>query len=188
MSTRQTLIFLILMAGAVVTTWWVWLRPEAPPTDDFIGPPRSDYELGQFDMQVFDETGTLRYFVEAPRLARDSQRESFTIDSPRVRLFDQQEQHWLVTAKSGYIDVRGDRIDFNQNVVLKRDSKIDPIRFASEHLSAFPDAGRIETAAPIEIKARGGTLTGTGLTAELAAKTYRIEQDFHATLPTAHSD
>lgn len=188
MNIRQTLTFLVLLIGAAFTSWWVWLRPEAAPPDDFVGPPRSDYELGQFDMQVFDETGTLRYFVESPRLARDSQRESFTVDDPRVRLFDKQEQHWLITAKSGYIDVRGDRIDFSQNVVLKRDSKVDPMRFASEQLSAFPEAGRVETAAPIEIKARGGTLTGIGLTAELAAKTYRIDQDFHATLPTAHSD
>lgn len=187
MSLRQSLAFAVLLVLAAATTWWVWLRPEPPLPDAFIGPPRSDYELGSFDMQVFDASGTLRYFVEAPRLARDSQRESFTIDQPRVRLYDKHDQHWLVTAKSGYIDVRSDRIDFNDDVVMNRDSLADPMRFRSERLSAYPEAGRITTTAPIEIKARGGTLTGTGLEADLAAKTYAIEQDFHATLPTTHS-
>jgi len=186
-SWRQAVVFVVLAVFAAASTWWVWFRPDPPPPDDFIGPPRSDYELGRFDMQVFDEKGTLRYYVEAPRLARDAQRESFTIDDPRVRLYDKQDQHWMVTAKSGYIDVAADRIDFADDVLVKRDSPKDPMRFASEQLSAFPDAGRLETAAPIEIKARGGTLTGIGMKADLAAKTYVIEKEFHATLPTARS-
>lgn len=187
MSRTQGLAFVLLLIAAVFTSYWVWFRPEPILPDAFVGPPRSDYELGQFDMQVFDDNGKLSYFVEAPRLARDAQRESFTIDLPRVRLFDQREQHWLITAKSGYIDVRADRIDFDQNVVMQRDSKVDPMRFASDQITAFHKEGRVETAAPIEIKARGATLTGTGLKANLNDKTYVIEKDFHATMPPARS-
>lgn len=187
MSRPQSLAFLLLLIAAVITSYWVWFRPEPELPDAFVGPPRSDYELGQFDMQVFDDEGKLAYFVEAPRLSRDAQRESFTIDRPRVRLYDQHEQNWLVTAKSGYIDVRSERIDFNQNVVMQRESSADPVRFASDQITAFHQEGRVETESPIEIKARGATLTGTGLKANLNDKTYVIEKDFHATMPPTRS-
>ncbi|WP_146151732.1 LPS export ABC transporter periplasmic protein LptC [Ahniella affigens] len=187
MSRGQGLMFILLLIGAVITSYWVWFRPEPVLPDAFVGPPRSDYELGQFDMQVFDDNGKLSYYVEAPRLSRDAQRESFTIDRPRVRLYDQREQNWLITAKSGYIDVKADRIDFDQNVVMQRDSNVDPMRFKSDQITAFHKEGRVETATPIEIKARGATLTGTGLKANLNDKTYVIEKDFHATMPPARS-
>lgn len=187
MSRAQGTIFALLVLVAAITSYWVWFRPEPTLPDAFVGPPRSDYELGQFDMQVFDEAGKLSYYVEAPRLSRDAQRESFSIDLPRVRLFGEQEQNWLITAKSGYIDVRADRIDFDQNVVMQKESKLDPMRFASDQITAFHKEGRVETASPIEIKARGATLTGTGLKANLNDKTYVIEKDFHATMPPARS-
>lgn len=187
MSGRQTLAFVVLALLAAISSYFVWLRLDPELPDQFVGPPRSDYELGKFDMQVFDEEGTMRYFVEAPRLARDAERESFIVDAPRVRLYDRQGQHWLAVAKTGYIDSRADRIDFQDDVDLRRESTQDPMRFRSEFLSAFPKQGKITTDQPIRMDARGATLTGTGFQAELEAKTFEIQHDFQASLPTPRS-
>ena len=101
---RSTLFALAMLAlAAVGTQWLVWLSSREGVADTFVGPPRSDYVLGDFELNVLGADGRLAFTVKAPRLAKHPQLDTLAIDAPRLRMFDAKRNEWHARANTGWV-------------------------------------------------------------------------------------
>ena len=69
-----------LLPIALATGWWAWQLQEKEAPPPFVGPPRSDYAVDQFELIAFDDAGAESFSLRGPRLARHPELGSFDVE------------------------------------------------------------------------------------------------------------
>jgi lipopolysaccharide export system protein LptC len=176
---RTVVAVALLGAVAAVTQWLLWLQADPPVVDTFVGPPRSDYELGPFTMQSYNEDGSFAFSVKAPRLVREPFTKDYDIDAPVVDIRDHDGNHWNSVSHTGWISKDGKVIRLKGDVVADRlkSATVGPATITTQSLEADVDSNRMNSDDRVTVLQPGSILAGTGLDADLKAGTFVFRSD-----------
>lgn len=166
---RSLLAVALLALSAAVLQWLLWLQTEGPVVDTFVGPPRSDYELGPFTMQSYNAEGHFAFEVKSPRLVREPVSKAYDIDAPDIRMVDKDGNPWVATSHDGWISKDGRVIRLTGNVVADRlkSEKVAPVNIRTESIKADTDQNVMNSDERVTVTQPGSILSGTGLDADL---------------------
>lgn len=179
---RSLALAAVLAVFAAITGWTLWLQEDRTTSDVFAGPPRSDYVLHQFAMTALNAEGKLSFVVEAPRLAKHPQLDTFTIDEPRFRIIDGPGDTWIATSRTAWVSADAKELRLSETVEADRvaDADSTPLSLRTERLTALLDTSRMLSDAPVTITQPGLILRGTGLDADLAKNRFTLLADVKA--------
>lgn len=181
--TRRSLAAAVLLGLVAATTQWLlWLERESGVADRFIGPPRSDYELGAFTLTAFDDDGLKRFSLSAPRLTRHPTLGSFDIDAPRIALAGDARGPWAIEAARAWVSADAGQLRLDEGVRAERTTApgTTDLRLRTETLSADLNANTLASVAEVVIEQPGSILRGRGLAADLDTDVYVLEHDVSA--------
>lgn len=172
----RTLLQAVLVLATLASGWAVWrLRSQIPPPA-FVGPPRADYSLDNYQMVALDPQGNESFYAQGPVLVRDPYTHTITLQEPRLRVPGADGGHWSGRAREGWVSPKGEELRLSKEVVLDGYT-IEGGQFAqlkTERLSLFPDSNQVRTDAPVTITRPNSILRGRGLEADLGTRRMRI--------------
>lgn len=176
----------VLALLAALSQWLVWLNRERPASETFTGPPRSDYTLDDFTLTALDRDGRRSFEIRAPRLARRGDDGSIYVTQPSYVLVDADDHAWHGTSATAWVDKEGSLMHLGGEVRLEREADAEgrTVLITTRELEARPRAHSLATAEPAIITQPGSILRGTGLRADLDAKTLELLSDVHINLQT----
>lgn len=176
MNTRQFTMALLL-AIAVLSTAWMLLRERERNTPiRFTGPPRSDYQLQDFELASYDDTGKLSFKLESPRLTHDDARSAFHVDAPEFKFFNSDGNAWDATAKHAQIDTRSKQVAMREDVRVIQAGGGPKGKFVltSQALDADTNNKLLTSQVTVTVQRPGSILRGIGLTANLNTKQFEL--------------
>ncbi len=193
MERRLVLTILALATLALFTQILVWIIVPRKREPAFVGPPRSDYTLSDFKLNVLNAQGRRTFSVVAPRLARKQQDDSLFVTTPDYELLDSTGNVWKGTSDSAWINKDGTIFRLEGKVQMHRvpSAKVMPLRLLTSDLTvtSTPRPKGDTNAAPQERKMRTDALTtiiapddvahGVGMRADLEMKTVELLSDVH---------
>ncbi len=173
---RRDLGALLLVTLAANTSIAVWqLRSDEPPPE-FVGPPRADYTLDNYELVALDEHGRESFFAQGPLLVRDPYRRELSLTRPRFRILSDDGGYWLARAETGWVDSKGRQLRLNDTVVVdghqpdhRRHARIE-----TELLSLFPRERTASSDRPVTITQANSILRGRGLEADLGQRQLQL--------------
>lgn len=151
-------------------------------TSTFAGP---DFQIRGFDLHEFDLQGHLHYEVTATDVIHYPSNDTTELKAP---IFSQTEKGGPVvgSADVGVILSKGDTIRLLGNAILKQPSfgKQQEVIARSDHFTYYPNKRFAETEADVSFTSPGSTMTGTGMTADFAAKELKLQGNVKGTHAT----
>ena len=189
MGRRYWLVVIVLALLAVGTELLVWFNREHINAQTFAGPPRSDYTLTDFTMNVLDATGTQTFQVSGPRLARRSDDGSVFVTTPDYVLVDGNGHPWNGKSDAAWVNKDGTLMLLQGHVEMHREASgpTKPVDIVTRDLTTWPKAKKMETAAPATITQPGSILRGVGMRGDLNTKILELLSDVHAILEPKHA-
>jgi len=179
--TILTITVLALLALATQAVLW-FIRPlDKPPA--FVGPPRSNYTLGEFEMHALDDQGKLSFTVTAPRLARRNDDGSMWVETPHFVMAAKDAADWKGESDNAWINKDGSKMLLAGAVEMHRDAqgKIKSAKVESSDVTAWPKDKKLETAAQATLSQPGAVQTGLGMKADLDTHQLELLANVHAT-------
>jgi lipopolysaccharide export system protein LptC len=153
---------LIVLAGGTV-----WL--DRATRDDAEGSRRSvrstpDFTAEGTRLTSFDQTGALRYELDADKVTNYPASDITELEEPRLRYLGQGRE-LRVSAHTGTISKGGDEVFLAGEVKSERDGTggSGAMSFASETLKIWPDEERAETSDPVVLKQGDTTARALGM-------------------------
>lgn len=180
---RFAMIVLTLAGIAAFSQILLWLTRPPPLEPTFSGPPRSGYTLDNFSMNALDENGKLSFTISGPRLTRGSTDGSIFVSTPDYVIVDKDENPWIGTSDSAWVNKDGSTMKLEGHVVMRRtpNAVTKPATITTSDLTAHPRDKTIETEAAAQIVQPGSILRGTGLRGDLNSKVLELLSDVHNT-------
>lgn len=120
MITRQTRRGILLLLLLTVLTWIVARPPTQPESRPRAGlDTRLNYALHDFSGRLLNEQGLTRIEVRAPLLRNDTSSGIGTVEEPRFRILQEQEE-WNISAESAIISADRELVTMSGEVRLER--------------------------------------------------------------------
>jgi len=175
---------------AITTQLWVWFTRGREPAREFVGPPRSDYSLMNFQMHVLNIEGALAFSVSAPRLTRRGDDGSINIDLPAYDIIDTQGAIWKGTSDNAWVNQDGSQLKLEGAVEMRREPNetMTGATIVTRDVIAWPKEQRMETPAAILITQPGYTLRSVGMKADLSLKNVELLSDVNARMENRYKD
>ena len=96
---RKLIVTIFAMAAlALLTQIAVWIYVGRDQTQDFVGPPRSDYTLTNFTVDSLDEYGQHSFTIVAPWMVRKEEDGSMYVTTPESARFSIAQRQCLERA------------------------------------------------------------------------------------------
>lgn len=175
---RRSLIAFTLLAVAVAGGLAVWqLRPEPPPPP--VNPARSDYILENFELTSLDTEGKESFSVSAPRLERDPQGKSLTLQLPKFSFPDKDGGRWQASSNTAWVAEKGVEVRLIDRVELvgPPTPSGDRTRFSTARLQIFPKQDLALSEDRVTVSRADSILRGTGLRADMRSKHIQLLAD-----------
>jgi len=174
---------IVALAVVAAITWaafWLFRTPDREPA--FVGPPRSNYTLADFELNALDETGKLSFTVTAPALARRNDDGSLWVDAPNFLIAAKTGAPWKGQSQSAFVNKDGTHMLLAGEVQMQRDATdaAGAARVETRDMDAYPKENRLQTAAAATITQPGSILRGTGMKADLNTHQLELLADVHA--------
>jgi lipopolysaccharide export system protein LptC len=170
---------LVLLAGAAVSGWSVWMQRERGPEPGG-GGSRSDYVLHDFELVALDEQGRESFTLRAPTMARNPDERSMAMESPVFLLPDSDRHYWKVAAHRGWVSPGGDELRLRGDVRVTSPPEDRKVAMNTEQLNVYPDRDLATSPAVVTITQPGSILRGRGLETNLASKRYTLKSQVHS--------
>jgi lipopolysaccharide export system protein LptC len=180
---ERSLNTILALAVAAALTWALfWLFRPAEKEPDFVGPPRSNYTLDDFQLNALDENGKLSFTVAAPALARRNDDGSLWIDAPDFLIAAAKGEPWKGKSQSAFVNKDGTHMLLAGAVEMQREASAEAgaARVETRDVDAYPKENRLQTAAAATITQPGSILRGTGMKADLNTHQLELLADVHA--------
>ena len=190
---RTYLVIVLLAVVALATQGLVWLFVPREVENSFVGPPRSDYTLGNFTLDALDELGHHSFTMVAPRLVRKEDDASIYVTTPDYEIVDNSGNLWKGKSESAWVNKDGSIMKLEGDVDLHRieSDKATPIQMLTRDLTILTDPKtkdpkqvrerRLETAAPTTVIDPDTVAHGVGMKADMTLKSIEFLADFHST-------
>ncbi len=179
---------LFLLSLALGLSSWLLLKQKPDDTPQFVGPPRSDYQLQNFSLQSFDEHGKLAFQLEGPRLIHDDQRRSYNVDRPEFLFYTGSGGAWKASSRRAEIDIKTRKVAMREQVHCTPVAGADslPWVLTTEALDADPDRKTLSSELAVTLARPGSILHGIGLTAQLDSKQFDLAAAVRGTFKANH--
>ena len=190
--TWLTIVALAIVALATQALVWVFVPREVENT--FVGPPRSDYTLGNFTLDALDEQGHHSFTMVAPRLARKQDDGSIYVTGPNYEIVDNSGNLWKGTSDSAWVNKDGTIMRLEGAVDMHRleADNVTPVDMVTRDLTVTTDPKnkadpkqprerRMETAALTTVTDPQTVARGVGMKADLTLKVVEFLADFQST-------
>ncbi|MBS0582246.1 MAG: LPS export ABC transporter periplasmic protein LptC [Proteobacteria bacterium] len=196
---RRTWLVVAVLALIAFAAWMeVWLMRARDTSEDFTGPPRSDYTMNDFTLDALDSEGAHSFTVTGPRMARRGDDGSVYVTRPNYEIVDNSSNTWKGTSESAWVDKDGNVMKLEGKVLMHREPSAtaqrvdldtrdltittDPkLKDAKGHpVADAPHRNqRMETAAPTTITETNDTIYGVGMKADMDMKTMELLSNVH---------
>ncbi|MBS0516751.1 MAG: LPS export ABC transporter periplasmic protein LptC [Proteobacteria bacterium] len=196
---RRTWLVIIVLAVIAFAAWMeVWLMRARDTSEDFTGPPRSDYTMNDFTLDALDSEGAHSFTVTGPRMSRRGDDGSVYVTRPNYEIVDNSSNTWKGTSDSAWVDKDGNVMKLEGKVLMHREptDKAERVDLDTNDLTITTDPKlkdaqghpvanaphrnkRMETAAPTRIVETDNTAYGVGMKADLDLKTVELLSDVH---------
>ena len=171
------IIALILLAAG--SQFLLWLIRE-PAKDDFVGPPRSDYTLTNFQLTALGDDGKLTFRMTGPILTRSDKDNSIFVTTPGYVMVDGAGRNWKGSSDAAWVDKGGTIMQLRGAVVMHSEQEgRDPATITSSDVTIWPKTSKLATDARATIEQTGSIVSGTGLRADLTTQTMELLADVH---------
>lgn len=189
MQRHPWIILLVLLTIASTTQLWVWVTRPKEPEHEFVGPPRADYTLTDFQLHVLNIEGKLSFTLIAPRLVQRGDDSSINVDSPYYEIVDSKGNAWKGKSDSAWVNKDGSLLKLEGAVNMHRDSTetVKAAEITTHDITAWPKEQRMETAALTTITQPGTILHSVGMKADFTLKVMELLADVHTTLQPKNS-
>lgn len=168
---------LALLPLVAATGWVAWqLRPDPPPPD-FIGPPRSDYQLSRYQLVSLDEQGREAFSLTGPVLARDPLTGTLSLEQPRFEFpVEGGDGRWVAEAEDGWVSERAEEVRLSREVDMRGPPREDggAMRLRTERLTVRPRASTASSDAEVVLTDRGLVHRASSLEADLQARRVQL--------------
>jgi len=193
MDRRSYAAIVLLAIVALATQALVWVFVPRDVEDTFVGPPRSDYTLGNFTLDALDEEGKHSFTMAAPRLVRKEDDSSIYVTTPKYEIVDNGGNLWKGTSDSAWVNKDGTIMKFEGAVDMHRieTQKVTPVQMLTRDLTVTTDPKtkdpqqvrerRMETAALTTVIDPDTVAHGVGMKTDMTLKTVEFLSDFHST-------
>jgi lipopolysaccharide export system protein LptC len=190
---RTYLVIALLAVVALATQALVWVFVPREVENTFVGPPRSDYTLGNFTLDALDELGHHSFTMVAPRLVRKEDDGSIYVTTPDYEIVDNSGNLWRGKSESAWVNKDGTVMKLEGEVDLHRieSDKATPVQMLTRDLTVTTDPKskdpkqqrerRLETAAPTTVIDPDTVVRGVGMKADMTLKSVEFLADFHST-------
>lgn len=181
----------LIAAGAVLALGSFWLLQMVSRDETALqasqGGAEPDYFVDHFSAVRMSRTGLPAYIVSGVKLTHRPDDDSSEIAQPFVRKLTPGQPPTDMRAEHARIDQNNSRVQLNRNVVVERAAGpgVQYLRLTTPALTVFPDADRMQTAQPVEMRLGASVLTGIGMQADNAARQVDILQRLRITYPPA---
>jgi lipopolysaccharide export system protein LptC len=171
----RTVLTLVLLAGAILSSWSLWRNRQAEHRAAAAST-RSDYVLRDFELVALDDQGRESFTLRAPQLQQTPGAKTMDLATPLFLLPDDQGHYWQVRAQRGQVSADRDRITLRGDVLTTNPpEEARKVAMATQELNVFPDKKRASSPAVVTITQPGSILRGRGLEVELASKRYVLK-------------
>jgi len=193
MDRRSYAAIVLLAIVALATQALVWVFVPRDVEDTFVGPPRSDYTLGNFTLDALDEEGKHSFTMAAPRLVRKEDDSLIYVTTPKYEIVDNGGNLWKGTSDSAWVNKDGTIMKFEGAVDMHRieTEKVTPVQMLTRDLTVTTDPKtkdpqqvrerRMETAALTTVIDPDTVAHGVGMKTDMTLKTVEFLSDFHST-------
>jgi lipopolysaccharide export system protein LptC len=194
MDRRTYLTIAILAVIALATQALVWVFVPRETENTFVGPPRSDYTLGNFTLDALDEQGHHSFTMIAPRLARKEDDGSIYVTAPNYEIVDNSGNLWKGKSESAWVNHDGTIMKLDGDVDMHRieTEKVTPVQLLTRDLTVTSDPKnkddpkqqrerKMETDALATIIDPQTVAHGVGMKTDMTLKTIEFLSEFHST-------
>lgn len=171
----RVLSVILLVLAAVGSSWWLWLLQDKPTENVLLGPPRSDYQLLDFQMVALDKDGHEAFSASGPQLARHPTAGTLTVIAPQFTLPDAKGERWQAKSAQAWISADGEELRLLSDVVIdgaateQRNTRIE-----TDRLDVFPQSSTLQSDHTVTIRDAASILQGTGLRADLNTRRFQL--------------
>ncbi len=198
---KVVLTIFALAVVALATQMLVWVFATRDNSNDFVGPPRSDYTLTNFTLNALADDGTLSFTVIGPRLARKTDDGSIFVTTPNYEIVDNSHNLWKGTSDSAWVNQDGTIMRLEGKVEMHRlpTATVSPVQLLTSDLTITttpkdkkapvppPPEKRLNTAALTTIIDPNHVAHGIGMKADMELKVVELLSDVHwISLPSQH--
>jgi len=166
-----------MLVAAVAFRWWLPTERTPSPTIS-LPETRLDYQLGEFEAQMFDESGALEFLLSGPVLAHDPDTRVVALSRPEFR-FEGNSRPWRGRADQGRFDRGMDTLDLIGQVELWQDLPEGRLTVHSERLQHQRPARTISADVPVRLTRPGTELNAGGLMIHLGTESVELLNDVH---------
>jgi len=194
MERKLVLTIALLAALALITQVLVWVYATRNAAPAFVGPPRSDYTLTNFNVDALDVDGQHAFSISGPRLTRRDADGSIFVATPKYEIIDNSRNLWKGDADSAWVNKDGSIMKFEGRVQMRRQptATVTPVELKTSDLTvtseknASPPKKTLETAELATITDPGHVVHGVGLKADMGMKVVELLSDVHWTANPAN--
>lgn len=152
---------IILMGLMALGTYWL---ARNTPALGVAEAPRAathdpDYFMRGFSVKTFDATGRLKSEVYGSEARHYPDTDTFEIDQPRIRSFNDRGQLTVATARRALSNADGSEVQLFGDAVVTREATTDALgqfrpslEFRGEFLHAFMDTERVKSNKPVQLQ------------------------------------
>jgi LPS export ABC transporter protein LptC len=109
----------------------------------------------------YDASGTPQYKLSAERLEHFKDSEVVHLASPKLQA-NQQNDLWQVTSKNGLADLKSDKITLSNQVIIDRQSKLQPLRITTSTVTIQTKEKTVENDVLTELTSSNSQITTQG--------------------------
>lgn len=173
---RRDIAGMVIVVLAVASSISVLQLASRKPAPEFIGPPRADYTLDNYELVALDNTGRESFHATGPLLVRDPYSHEMSLEQPRFRITSDDGSYWLTRADTGWVDSKGEQLRLTGNVVVDGMEPDDRrhARLETELLRLFPDSRTASSDKAVTITQPNSILRGQGLQADLGTRQLQL--------------
>lgn len=175
---RRVLTGAALLVAVLASGWLaLQLRPERD-AQAFVGPPRADYTMDNYQLVVLDDSGGESFTVSGPQLSRDPESAEIYLERPRF-LIPSEDGTWTATSLSGWVSAAADELQLTRSVELDGPpgTAATPVRVRTEALHVRPDQRTAHSPVAVSIDRGNSILTGRGLDADLDTRRLQLHAE-----------
>lgn len=183
MINRKTRRGIILLALLAILTWILSKPAEQMDVDSQAGSidTRLNYALYEFNGRLLNDTGGINLEIHSPLLRNNAASGIGTVDSPEVRIQQEQEQ-WYITAESAIITADRENVTLMGDVNLVRRNQVTgevlEIETSEVLLNVTPRTA--STAANVSITQAGDRLDAVGMNLDMINDSYELLDEVRA--------
>jgi LPS export ABC transporter protein LptC len=174
--TRRGLILLALLAALS----WILQKESADTANQTVDQvdTRLNYALYDFDGRLLDQNGAIHFEFQAPVLRSNDQSGVGTIESPEIRI-QQEDEQWYITAESAIITSDQEHVSLMGDVYLARENQLtgDVVEITTMDVMLDVTPRTASSDSEVKITHFNDQLDATGLRLDMIANNYELLKD-----------